>query len=173
MALNDFGISSPQPIAWQEKWSGGWLVESHYLCAFQEFEHDASALQDADCEDRDEKLEMLGQAVGRMHEAGLLHLDINQGNWLFSRSGEGRWELDLIDNNRLRRRTVSLGRGVKCLLQLEFEGEVQTRLLHAYADSRGFEREACVRTFDTSKGRYELKWRVKNATRPWRKKIGL
>lgn len=173
LALIDAGLHSPQPIAWSELWSGGWLQESHYLCAYLDYEHDASALLESDCADREEKLALLGLEIARMHDAGLLHLDVNQGNWLFFRSAEGAWKVSIIDNNRLKKTVVSKRRGVKCLLQLDFDEQLRDRLLLAYARGRGFDFDGCKSILDRSCRRFELKWKIKNTTRPWRRKLGL
>lgn len=173
LALIEAGVGSPTPIAWREDWGSLWLKESHYICSYLDFEHDASALLHDDCEDRDIKITLLGNAVARMHEAGLLHLDINQGNWLFQKNGSGNWIVSMVDNNRLRRVRVGIKKGVHCLLQLEFKGEFLRRLVNAYAEGRGEDFETCWRSYERSRTGFELKWRIKNATRPWRRKIGL
>lgn len=173
LALMEAGLNSPQPIAWREEWAGGWLKESHYLCAYLNFEHDASALLDSGCTDFSEKIALLGKAIGQMHEGGLLHLDINQGNWLFARGEGDHWEVSVIDNNRLKRRPVSLGQGVKCLLQLNYPEKLRDAVLAEYAAARGFEFRECKAILDRSSRRFELKWKIKNLTRPWRRKFGL
>lgn len=173
VALLRAGIRSPEPIAWSEEWAGGWLKESYYVCAYLDFEHDASALLEPSCEDRAAKLSLLGETIARMHEAELMHLDVNQGNWLFRRAIGGGWELSLIDNNRMKQGPVSAARGVRCLLQLDFPEVFRDGVLASYASGRTLNFETCKSTLDKSCRRFELKWKVKNATRPWRRKLGL
>jgi serine/threonine protein kinase len=51
--------------------------------------------------ERRELLRSMGQTIGRMHRAGIVHGDLRPGN-ILARKGKGGWEFFFIDNERTR-----------------------------------------------------------------------
>ena len=51
---------------------------------------------------RRQLLHVLGEAVGRMHRAGIVHGDLRPGN-ILARKSDGRWEVFFIDNERTKK----------------------------------------------------------------------
>lgn len=171
--LLENGLLSPQPIAWREDWDGGWLQESYYVCAHIPFAHEARALNDDTLSNRDQKAALVGQEIARMHQAHILHRDLTPGNLLFLEDGTDDWRLHVVDNNRMRFGPVSPASGIGSLLQVDIAGRPLDIALEAYARARGIDPEICRRHYAERLRRYQLKWRLKNRTRPWRRKIGL
>jgi hypothetical protein len=174
LSLISAGVSSPRPVAWREDWDGPWLSKSYYLCERAEVDHDATepSLHDDSALSR-EKLKLLALAMAAMHEANLLHLDLNRGNWLYTRDRPGQSALQLIDNNRLRRRKVSPERGARCFLQLDFPHSTVATLVSLYAEARNSDPSICMSSYLRSHSIHRLNRRFRDATRPWRKRIGL
>ncbi len=173
MALIDAGVPSPQPVGWREDWSGGFLRESFYVCAMVEIAHSARAIRRNREIDWAPQIEKIARNTARMHDAGILHLDLTAGNILFVGESPEAWVVHLIDNNRMTFGRIGLRRGIQSLLQLMIEGERQERYVTTYAHAREFDPEVCLSVYQGLIGRHKLKWRIKNITRPWRRKIGL
>jgi len=167
------GLQSPAPVAWVEFRKGGWLIESFYVSLFQSCEHDGHALLESDWPERKNKARLAGAAVGRMHEAGIAHLDLNGGNLLFYRDPGGGWNVSFIDNNRMAFGRLSPRRGIRLLLTAGQEGEALDAFLDGYSQYRNLSFEFCRKTYAHFLKLYKLKWNFKNATRPWRRRLGL
>jgi hypothetical protein len=65
----------------------------------------------------------LGETVGRMHRAGIFHGDLRAGN-IFVKSGDGRWQIFFLDNERTRKFNKLPGR-------LRFKNLVQVNMLQS------------------------------------------
>lgn len=171
--LNQAGLNSPKPVAWLESWDGSWMKESFYVCHFTPFEHEARELHRTDIPERATKARLLGRSIAQMHRAEILHLDLTPGNLLFTRSSEGEWELQIVDNNRMRFGRVSRRAAITSLVQADLPTDLVQPMLEAYADCAESLLEELARAYRKRLQSYALKWRIKNATRPWRRKIGL
>lgn len=167
------GLLSPEPIAWLEVWRGPWLHESFYVSEHLDFAHDAYALKDPSLPDRLEKAALTGKVCAQLHEAGIAHLDLNSGNILFSQGPSGHWHLHIIDNNRMRFGTVSQRLARSLLVRTEFDGEILDAMLTSYARTRNYPAESFRNRYLSGRTRFELDRRIRDATRPWRKRVGL
>lgn len=171
--LIEAGLKSPQPIAWREDWKGPWLEKSYYLSEFIDYDHDVSSIQDQTADQWREKAALAGKTIGLMHEAKIEHLDLNSGNLLFKKGDLQTWQSYIIDNNRMKKGAVPLKRGVKSLFLMGLNNEALDLLIQAYAQVRNFDLEQCRTFYFKTLDRHNLKWRIKNKTRPWRRKLGL
>lgn len=167
------GLLSPTPIAWLEEWSGSWLQQSFYVCEFQDYVHDAYALADPSLPDRIEKAECIGRTCGRLHEAKIAHLDLNSGNLLFSQDPDRNWQIHIIDNNRIRFQSVSPKLACSLLLRAALQDDVLDATLNTYAQTRSFPTEAFRSRYLAKRKIFLLNRRIRDATRPWRKRLGL
>lgn len=116
----------------------------------------------------DQHLAPLAEFVARMHQAGVHHQDLTPGNVLLRPVGTG-FEHQLIDLNRMRFAPVTLRAGLAALAKLECHG----RLLEPYARAREADVARAQRIFDRLTLIERTSRRLKNATRPWRRKVGL
>ncbi len=171
--LIEIGLASPRPVAWREDWAGPWLSHSLYVCEYLAFAHDANAIAQPATEDPAAKAALVGDAVARMHEAHIAHLDLNGGNLLFARDQAQRWQLHIIDNNRMAFGPVTPSRGVGLLVHVGLEGHLLDALLEAYSQARRIPLQLCQDLYARKLKRFHLKWKIKNATRPWRRRLGL
>ena len=171
--LNQAGLNSPAPIAWLESWEGPWLKDSFYICVFAPFEHEARELKRSDLPEREEKAKFLGQSLAKMHRANILHLDLTPGNLLYTSRQEAGWEIQIVDNNRMRFGPVRRRRAMTSLVQADLPDDLVPSMLSAYAEGNQVPLGDLEKAYWKRRRGYELKWRIKNATRPWRRKIGL
>ena len=166
-------MNSPAPVALVESWKGSWLDESFYICRFTPFEHEARELHQPELPQRIEKARLLGQSLAQMHQSEILHLDLTPGNLLFTRNSEEGWELHIVDNNRIRFGPVSNWAAITSLVQADLPDDLVQPMLEAYAAHVRSPLEELGRAYRKRRQNYALKWRIKNTTRPWRRKIGL
>jgi len=171
--LIEAGLNSPAPVAWVESWKGSWLDESFYISRFTPFEHEARELHHPELPQRIEKARLLGQSLAQMHQSEILHLDLTPGNLLFTRNPDDGWELHIVDNNRIRFGPVSNRAAISSLVQADLPDDLVQPMLEAYAAHVRSSLEELGRAYRKCRHNYALKWRIKNATRPWRRKIGL
>lgn len=173
MALIQAGLNSPQPVAWREDWDGPFLKESFYVSAHVEVAHSAKAIRGNREIDWRPHVTKVAESIARMHDAGLMHLDLTGGNILFVGNDPAHWPIYIIDTNRMSFGTISPRRGIKSLLQAKIEGEYQSTYVTAYARERRLDPDTCLELYERLMGGHKMKWRIKNATRPWRRKLGL
>ncbi len=171
--LNEAGLKSPAPIAWLESWDGPWMRDSFYVCVFTPFDHEARELSQSNLPQRVEKARLLGQSLAKMHRENILHLDLTPGNLLFTSGRDGSWEIQIVDNNRMRFGPVRRGRALTSLAQTDLPDDLASPMLEAYAQSNQVPLGDLEKAYWKRRRGYALKWRIKNATRPWRRKIGL
>ncbi len=113
-------------------------------------------------------LDALAEHVARMHDLGVHHRDLTPGNVLLHADGDGFAHL-LIDLNRMRFGPVSLATGLAALAKLECHGA----LLEPYARARGAALDRAWRIYRRVTLVERATRRLKNATRPLRRKFGL
>ncbi len=171
--LNQAGLNSPEPVAWLECWEGKWLEESFYVCRYVPFEHEARLLHQPELPQRVEKAQLLGQSLAKMHTAEILHLDLTPGNLLYTPGRESGWEIQIVDNNRMRFGPVPRRAAVTSLAQADLPDDLLPSMLSTYAEYVRIPFNDLEQSFRRRRKSYDLKWRIKNATRPWRRKIGL
>ncbi len=108
-------LGTAEPIAWLDRWDGGRLVESYYLCVHvaapcfrdalihvYEEEHNNAGMMDL--------LYKVAPALRKLHEAGFMHGDLGNQNILLPKSPAGEWLAPLfIDLNRSQYPSAPLG----------------------------------------------------------------
>ena len=110
----------------------------------------------------------LAEFVARMHEASVHHADLTPGNVLLQPVGDGFAHL-LVDLNRMRFAPVSLRTGLAALAKLECAGH----LVAPYAAARGADPVVAQRIYARVTLLERTSRRLKDATRPLRRKLGL
>ncbi len=171
--LQEAGVHTPAPIGWIEDWKNGWLERAYSISEMFAYEWRAWELKEkASVPDRDGELYRLGQAVARMHKAGMIHLDLTPGNVLLQPQESGPCVISFIDCNRMYFGTVDVQRGIKSLVQLGYEGDCIQPYLAGYCKERDIDEELALRLYTVFLKRHFRKWWWKNSTRRWRRKIG-
>jgi hypothetical protein len=77
-----------------------------------------------------------------------------------------------IDCNRMQTGPVSQAIGLQALVRMGLEGEHIDAYVDAYALERGIDQAWCRSRYRQLLRRHQWQWRIKNKTRPWRRKIG-
>ncbi len=104
--LQSHNIGTPQPIAWLERWEKNRLIESYYICRYEDAPSFREVLADILWDKRDneplmEILHHLVPAIRAMHDAGFMHGDMGNQNILLPQSANGEWLApQFIDLNR-------------------------------------------------------------------------
>ncbi|HMO03624.1 MAG TPA: lipopolysaccharide kinase InaA family protein [Kiritimatiellia bacterium] len=105
--LDQRGVGTPKPIAYLDRWEGGRLLASYYLCAYEEgitsFRDELNRLyrEDPLCRRIMELMETVALAVADLHDAGVCHRDLGNQNILLRRDGPDAWkDVRFIDLNR-------------------------------------------------------------------------
>ena len=161
--MQRLGIGTPEPFAALESADGA----AWYICAWADDCRPAWHLHDSKVPDSDRWCDELGAFVGRMHEAGAYHFDSTPGNILF-RVQDNSCEFFVVDCNRMRFGNVSAWSGLRSLAQLQCQG----RLLAGYCRARGWSVASIQGMYDFRLSLHRWIWRMKNGTRPLRRKIG-
>lgn len=138
LALMNKGIPTPHPVAFAEKYCCGLLSRSYYVSGYDASTQSMRSYLDATQEDA-EVLKGLAEFIVRIHELGILHLDLSPGNILLSRTPSGLVFL-LVDINRMKfPGTLSRQESYKNFRALAYSGKVSTYLAEQYALCRGWD----------------------------------
>ncbi|MDF2939959.1 MAG: hypothetical protein K0R66_601 [Gammaproteobacteria bacterium] len=99
-------IGTPKPVGYLDYWHNNRLLESYYLCLYQNSANFRDELSHLYWKDPDNAklmalIETVAPAVRAMHDAGFMHGDMGNQNILLFKKPDGLWELpQFIDLNR-------------------------------------------------------------------------
>lgn len=100
--LIEYGIGTPQPIAFAERFTLLGLEKSYYISEHLQTELTFRELVEVpDWPDHDNILRQFVQFCFRLHEKGVEFLDHSPGNTLIKKVAEGQYEFFLVDLNRM------------------------------------------------------------------------
>jgi len=116
-ALNRKGFSSPEPVAYINTYKYGLLYKSFYISLYTTYKP-LKELLNLPISESEEGLKAFARFTSRLHKAGVLHDDYTIENVLYNFTGN-EYDFSLIDNNRMRFRKYSYGRGLKNLERLK------------------------------------------------------
>lgn len=108
LRLAENGVGTPRPVAWLDRWERGRLMESRFVCELESgssFRDELNRLyrEDPLCRRVLALLQTVAEAVARMHDAGVCHLDLGNQNILVQRHDAGTWgNVRFIDLDRAR-----------------------------------------------------------------------
>lgn len=142
--LRAIGIDSPAPIGFVTLRRGLLFSLSYYASLRSACPISYMQLYEGNLPDRDDYLRAIGRITARLHENGWIHTDYSRGNILLGRDADGRITVDLVDLNRLRRRTVDLATGSRNFERLPLTTDMLAVIIEAYATERGFDVQACM-----------------------------
>ena len=157
------GFSTPEQYAFVETRVGG-LIDYCYFFSAADY---SPAISDMLCSPTSFNRTMAAdyaRFVARLHENGVLDIDLNSGNVLYRIAADGHYSFSLIDINRMR--FYSIGRCVpmaECMENLtRFTGcmELFEYVARQYAGARGFD-EAMVARMMEVKARHDQRWEKK------------
>lgn len=97
--LRNRGFETPHEVAYIEEKLFGFITQVYYICAYTSKENIRKRLIDNECYDRDLAI-AYARYVASLHEAGVLHRDLNPTNVLYKKNTSG-YDFELIDINRM------------------------------------------------------------------------
>jgi hypothetical protein len=161
------GFETPMPVAYLEIRQGGLLKDSYFISfqcpytrLFREFA-DGSTVSG-----REDILQSFGVLLARLHEAGILHLDLSVGNVLFEKKPDG-FHFSLVDLNRMKFKKIGLVAGCRNFERLRGNNDFFRILTETYARERGFDAETCLKLVldfqEKSERHFQRKRRLKRA----------
>ena len=143
--LNSLGICSPEPLAWLTERKGILFSHSYYACLQSTCPYTFTDLQNGKIRPLAEEerfFRLVARAVARLHDNGMIHRDLSQGNVLF---GDGD-KVEFIDLNRIRFQHVEMEEGCKNLSERLLANRRQRAILaEEYAKARGLDAAGCLR----------------------------
>lgn len=138
------GIGSPAPVAYYTERNGLLFTHSYYVCLKSECPYSYVNLMRGDFPGQEEILRAIARTTAALHEKGYLHKDYSRGNILFRRTDKGV-EVEIIDLNRIRFRTVDMEEGCRNFERLPGTPEMFAILADEYAKARGFDANECLK----------------------------
>ncbi len=106
-ALQQGGVSTPEPVCYMERREGNRLIESYYVVKYDpkivSFKSELIRLfrEEPECSEFMALLETVARGIHGMHETGFLHNDLGNQNIYLHGSGRERWGEPLfVDLNR-------------------------------------------------------------------------
>lgn len=169
--LRQRGFTTPHEVAYIEQRTAGLVTQVYYVCAYTDAQPIRPRLIEQ--EPFDERLATdYARYVASLHEAGVLHRDLNPTNVLFSESGEpAAVSFELIDINRMQffDGAVPKAACMENLTLFYWLTPAYRFILNEYARQRGWS-EADVAEAIRVKQRHDRRWiRRKRLTHPFRK----
>lgn len=138
------GFETPQPVAYLECFSHGLLRESFFMSLqssygglIKEFSDGSSIVG------REDLIVSFGKLIAKVHNAGILHLDLSGGNVLIQKMEDG-YHFSLIDLNRMKFQEIGMKKGCQNFNRLRGNNDFFRLLAETYAKERGFNVQACT-----------------------------
>lgn len=135
--LRALGIDTPEAVAVVEIRRYGLLRTSYFVALHTDYRPLPPVLESFVRQPSAVKplLDALAGFLFRLHRAGVLHLDLNQGNILYRYDEADGYRFQLIDTNRMRfRRRLSLRKRLENLRRLSCEASAYLYILRRYAE---------------------------------------
>ncbi|MDO8954511.1 MAG: lipopolysaccharide kinase InaA family protein [Gammaproteobacteria bacterium] len=171
--LNRQHINSPKPIAYLDHWHNNRLLESYYICLYQEavnFRDELSQLywNDPDNAKVMAMLQTVAPAVRAMHDAGFMHGDMGNQNILLNKTDDGLWQNpQFIDLNRGKiLPALSWKQRAYDLSRLTLPGEYLKIFKHIYCHHQDIPEE-----LNTWERRFRARFERHSRSRIWRHPI--
>ena len=169
--LRQRGFVTPHEVAYIEQRTVGLVTQVYYVCAYTDAQPIRPRLIEQ--EPFDERLATdYARYVASLHEAGVLHRDLNPTNVLFSENGEpAAVSFELIDINRMQffDGAVPKAACMENLTLFYWLTPAYRYILNEYARQRGWSEDDVAEAIRV-KQRHDRRWiRRKRLTHPFRK----
>ncbi len=172
--LFEHQIPTPAPIAWLERWENNRLLESYYLCLYEEAPSMRDLLSDIYYNQRDngplmDLLMQVAPNIRAMHDAGFMHRDLGNQNILVRASTRGHQACALIiDLNRAKifpRPLTDKERG-EDLARIQLPGAYLKIFKFIYANHQEIPSE-----LDRTEAKHRRRFEWHTRTRRWRRPL--
>jgi serine/threonine protein kinase len=165
--LKDAGFETPFPVAFLEKRARGFVDKSFFIAeriiGAREIRH---LFRELSAEDLRPLLAALARVLFRLHEKGIYHLDLSDGNILVE-GGAGDAHFYFLDTNRVRRRgKIGAAGRAKNLVRLGVPVALRMDFLNSYAAAADRPlRKSFIFWYKLSKSTFSAWLRFKKALR--------
>lgn len=129
--LTRLAFTTPRPIAYIEITRDGLITEMYFVAEYTDFVA-LNSMREASLEDARPLLLQLARHTYKLHKTGVYHIDYNLENILF-RKHDDRYELSLIDNNRMKFGRIRFNEGIRNFERLGLTAEHLTLIGQEYA----------------------------------------
>ncbi|MBT1688182.1 lipopolysaccharide kinase InaA family protein [Dawidia soli] len=129
--LTKLGFTTPRPIAYIEITRDGLITDMYFVSEYTDFVA-LDKIREAPLEEARPLLLQLARHTYQLHQTGVYHIDYNLENILF-RQHDGRYELSLIDNNRMKFGLIRFNDGIRNFERLGLSTEHLTFVGREYA----------------------------------------
>lgn len=163
LVLKSKGFETPPPVAFLELAEHGLLKDSYFVSIqcpykrlFREFADGSSIVG------REAIVREFGVLLARLHEAGILHLDLSVGNILFDHLPDG-CHFSLVDLNRMKFQRIHQKKGCQNFGRLRGNDDFFKLLAETYALERGYDAAECLEMVLKAKNKSILRFHRKGS----------
>lgn len=142
--LLELGVDSPAPIAYIEQYAYDLLTYGYFISIY---EKDYSLIRElmAGTQEDASLLKALSLYIAKIHEKGVLHLDMSPGNILYKKEGDN-FHFTLIDINRMQfLSSISKNKRFKSFKRLSENEGILTTIGEFYAAAAGLNDTETIR----------------------------
>ncbi len=156
------GFDTPMPIAAAELWQGRSLEFAYYVS--EAVRPDALAIElKLDHDDWDRPLaQAFAQYAAQLHEAGILHNDLNDTNVLYQVKPDGKYHFSLIDINRMKfypgGKKLPTREWIENLTRFTGRLDLFEYVIREYAKVRGLDEESIAERAVEQKKQHDRNW---------------
>lgn len=164
------GISTPQEIAYAEIKRHGLFTTGYFISATCPYPPAFPALVDNPGYDRQLATD-LARHIAEMHRKGIVHGDLNLGNFLYHKNNSGHYDFTVIDINRSKFYNSPPPQKIcaKNLRTLTHRRDLFRFMVEEYAKAMGWETktmlEAATKELEKLESRYRRKQQIKKLIR--------
>ncbi len=158
--LLDFGISTPEPVAYIEFFENGLLYDSYYVSRKVDYDFTIREALNAPESPPGKALQACAQFAAKMHNTGILHHDFSPGNLLIKQDSD-RFILYLVDVNRMDFQAVSPDRGLANLVRMLEKPQARSQFIEHYARARGMQPAKALAKINKLADRYSHRRQLK------------
>lgn len=125
------GFNTPRPIAYVEITRNGLIDQMFFICEYIDFQP-LDVIRELSFEMSLKLLQQIAGHAFRLHQNNIYHVDYSVGNILFKDNND-KYELALIDNNRMQFGGITFERGIRSFERLGLPVEHLTWIGKEYA----------------------------------------
>ena len=135
------GIPTPEPLGWIEITENLKLTRSYYICAQSSKTRNLRNWENWDKATQDVVLKAYAELMHKMHNQGILHLDLSPGNVLWDNNKTtSEVEFDVIDLNRMtiKKRPLKLSEALSNFKNINLIEDETHKLAYLYGIVGGY-----------------------------------
>lgn len=139
--LQRLGLPTPEPIGWREDYRAGRIRETYLVTRYSDYRPISEITNAFPAPHTVEVLDAFAAFIVRLHKAGVLHGDFNNGNTQWKADGKGGYLFEVIDINRMQFRGRELTRkeSLHNLRRITCPMTAYAYLLGRYGELRGWD----------------------------------